>query len=344
MYIRKNTKPKSKPPYSMKFILSLGLFFNLYLFGFAQGQVPQSYFEGKSIVLVSNDPGAMPALNWQHLADSIHPFLVQSGADPVGYFELEQVALSEARQAAFASAFQQRKVQNIILVTRQKSKLSIHVGPFSGDGKIINSATLFGVSGSDWNSAGATIADLGKNRRSKNLLVLDVAEFPQISSQETAQSVQRFLPRNPLNLEVFKLGIPLEGSSAQSGLISYFRYDLLGKSQEAILAEQSMQKNQLQAIFDGNYTNPIEWLTEAKSNQELIQNRVQFLLVKVEGRQRDLMASMGLSPITGEEGSKIVVKYYIKFLVRDELYIGPEWDADPDWRIALTQFLQNLKK
>jgi hypothetical protein len=328
----------------MKSILSLGLFFNVFLIGFAQGQVPESYFNGKSIVLVSTDPGVIPVLNWKALADSIHPYLVESGADPVGYFELEQVALSEARQAAFASAFQQRKVQNIILVTRQKGNLSIHVGSFSGDGKLINSANLFGVSGSNWEGAGTAIAALGKNKRSKNLLVLDVAEFPQINSQEAAQSAQRFLPRNPLNLEVFKLGIPLEGSSAETGLVSYFRYDLLGKSQEAILAEQSAQKNQMQSIFEGNYSNPIEWLTEAKSNQELIQNRIQFLLVKVEGRQADLMTSMGLSPISGPEASQIVVKYYIKFLVRDELYIGPEWDADPDWRKALTQFLQNLKK
>jgi hypothetical protein len=56
------------------------------------------------------------------------------------------------------------------------------------------------------------------------------------------------------------------------------------------------------------------------------------------------MRSMGIQPLEGEEGIKTVVKYYIKFLVRDELYIGPVWDADPDWRIALTQFLENLKK
>lgn len=328
----------------MKFILSLGIFFSVLPVGFAQGQLPESFYNGKSVVMISSDPGARPVLSWQVLADSIHPYLVEAGADPVGYFELEQVILSEARQAAFATAFLQRKVQNIILVTRQKSKLSIHIGAFSGDGKIIPTSALYGVSGADWNEAGGVLAELGKGISSKNLLVIDVAEFPQISNAETAQAAQRFLPRNPLNLEVFKLGIPLEGSSAQTGLMSAFRYDLLGKSQETILAEQSAQKSQLESIFENNYSNPIEWLTEAKTNQELIQNRVQFLLVKVEGRQADLMQSMGLEPVNGEDASQIVVKYYIKFLVRDELYIGPEWDANSDWRIALTQFLQNLKK
>ena len=328
----------------MKYISIVFFFLGFSCLALSQGNLPNTFFEGKSVVVVSIDPSARPAMTWQVLADSIHPYLVEAGADPVAYFELEQVALSEARQADYAKAFLQRKVQNIILVTRQKDKLSVHVGPFSGDGKIIASPALFGVSGKDWVEAGNSLVRAGKSKKTSNLLVIDVAEFPQISSQETAQSVQRFLPRNPLNLEVFKLGIPLEGSSAETGAMSYFRYDLFGKSEAAILAEQATQKTQLQSIFETIYPYQIEWLTETKTTQQLIADRIQFQLVKVEGRQADLMKSMGLEPLSGEEGSKTVVKYYIKFLVRDELYIGPEWDADTNWRVALTRFLENLKK
>jgi hypothetical protein len=328
----------------MKYIC-FGLFFLSSInFVQAQGGIPESFFDGKSVVLVSTDPASRPVLSWQHLADSVHLHLIAAGADPVAYFELEQVALSEARQADFAKAFLMRQVKNVILVSRKKESLSIHIGPFSGDGKIVNTTALFGVTGKDWNDAGSILAESGKSTRSKNLLVIDVAEFPRISSQETAQSEQKFFARNPLNLEVFKLGIPLEGSSAETGLLSYFRYDLLGKSQESILAEQSAQKSQIQEIFENLYPHQIEWLTEAKTNQELIRDRVQFLLVKVEGRQADLMQSMGLAPIQGEEGAKTVVKYYIKLIVRDELYLGPVWDADSDWKVALTNFLNNLKK
>ena len=328
----------------MKYISSALLFLVSFGVVVGQGGLPASFFDGKSVVVVSTDPGARPVLSWKELADSVHVHLVEAGADPVAYFELEQVALSEARQADYAKAFAQRQVKNVILVTRKKESLSIHVGPFSGDGKIISSTALYGITGKDWDEAGAQLAESAKATRSKNLLVIDVAEFPQISTQETAQSEQKFLPRNPLNLEVFKLGIPLEGSSAETGYLSYFRYDLLGKSQEAILAEQNAQKTQIQGIFENLYPHQIEWLTEAKTNEQLVRDRVQFILVKVEGRQSDLMASMGLEPIGGEEGSKTVVKYYIKLIVRDELYIGPEWDADSDWRVSLTNFLNNLKK
>lgn len=328
----------------MKYLSCALFFFMSIAMVSAQGGLPDSFFDGKSAVLISADPGSRPALTWQQLADSVHQHLIEAGADPVAYFELEQVVLSEARQGDFAKAFANRQIKNIILVTRKKENLSIHVGLFSGDDKLISTTEIFGLTGKDWNESGVQIAALGSRVRSKNLLVIDVPEFPEISNQETASSEQKFLSRNPLNLEVFKLGIPLEGSSADIGAVSYFRYDLLGKSQAAILAEQAAQKTEIQSIMERLYPHQIEWLTEAKTDEALVQDRVQFMLIKVEGRQADLMKSMGLQPIAGDEGLETVVKYYIKLIVRDELYIGPVWDADVDWRVALTNFLDNLKK
>jgi hypothetical protein len=328
----------------MKYITTLLFFLLCSFLAHGQGTFPPSFFEGKSIVLVSNDPGARPIITWQTLADSIHPFLVRAGGDPVAYYELEQVALSAERQAEYAKAFLQRQIQNVILITRQKEQTSIHVGKFSGDGKLIAEANLSGVSSKDWKSAAQQFAGYGSTTSTKNLLVPDLAEFPLLVAQTATSSAQKFIPRNPLNLEVFRLGIPLEGTSAVTGPINTFRYPAFGKSPETLLAEQGEQKRGLEEIFTSTYPHELAWLTEAKSNPQLIADRIQFVLVKVEGRQVDLMKSMGLEPLTGEDGNKIVVKYYIRFLVREELYLGPVWDAHPDWRIALSQFLDNLKK
>jgi hypothetical protein len=328
----------------MKTIAVLLFFLSFSAASLGQGALPPGFYDGKSVVLVSTDPAAQPVLPWQQLSDSIHTYLVAAGADPVAYYELEQLTLSAEKQSEYAKAFQQRGIKNLIFVTRQKEKASVHVGAFSGDGKLIESAALFGVSGQDWKAAGQQLAALGKANPSKNLLVPDLAEFPPLGTQEASATAQKFLSRNPLNLEVFRLGIPLEGTSAVTGATSSFRYDLFGKSAETLLTEQMAQKTALEDIFSGQYSHEVAWLTEAKSTTQLLADRVQFVLVKVEGRQADLMKSMGLEPATGAEGSKIVVKYYIRFLVREELYLGPTWDAHPDWRIALRQFLENLKK
>jgi hypothetical protein len=324
---------------------SYALLFFLLVSTFAQGQgLPPTFFEGKSIILVSNDPGAKPAITWQALADSIHPYLVLAGGDPVGYFELEQVALSPALQAAYAKVFLERQIQNVVLITRQKELVSIQVGKFSGDGKIIENTSLFGISGKDWKTAGQQFAGIGTAVPTKNLLVADLAEFPTLGPQSVAANSQKWISKNPLNLDVFRLGVPLEGTSAINGPINSYRYEVYGKSPETLLAEQSAQKVGLEEIFSSKYPHEVAWLVETKTNQELLADRIQFLLVKVEGRQADLMKSMGLEPIKGEEGAKTVVKYYIRFLVREELYLGPSWDADPDWRVSLHQFLDNLKK
>ena len=325
---------------------SFALLFFLLITTFAQGQgtLPPIFFEGKSIILVSNDPGAKPVLTWQALADSIHPYLVRAGGDPVGYFELEQVALSPALQAAYAKAFLERQIQNVVLITRQKAQVSIQVGKFSGEGKIIENTSLFGISAKDWKTAGQQFAGIGTAVPTKNLLVADLAEFPTLGPQSVAANSQKWISKNPLNLDVFRLGIPLEGTSAINGPINSYRYEVYGKSPEILLAEQSAQKVGLEEIFSSKYPHEVAWLVETKTNQELLADRIQFLLVKVEGRQADLMKSMGLEPITGEEGAKTVVKYYIRFLVREELYLGPSWDAHPDWKVSLNQFLDNLKK
>ena len=328
----------------MKYICSLLLFVALPLFAKAQGTLPATFFQGKAVVLVSNDPSAIPSMTWQSLSDSIHPYLVGAGGDPIAYYELEQVALSAEQQGVFAKAFLQRQVQNVILITRQKAQTSIHVGKFSEDAKLIAEENLLGVSGIDWKSVGQQFATYGAMTATQNLLVSEVAEFPVLLVQGANPGSQKFISRNPLNLEVFRLGIPLEGTSAINGPINSYRYETYGKSPETLLAEQSAQKIGLEEIFSSKYPHEIAWLVETKTNQQLLADRIQFLLVKVEGKQADLMKSMGLEPLTGEEGSKTVVKYYIRFLVREELYLGPTWDAHPNWQTALKQFLANLKK
>jgi len=325
----------------MKYILPVVFVFVFVSPSFGQGTLPETFFNGKSVVMISNDPGARPAITWEALADSIHSAILAAGGDPVAYFELEQVAISEAVQSDYAASFSSRLVKNIIFITRQRTNTTFHVAPFTGDAQIIPTTNLFGVSGSDYQTAADQFSAIGESAKSKNLLVIDVPEFPSISQTETSAS-QKFLRDYPLNLEVFKLGIPIEGSSAETGLLSYFRYDMLGKSQATILAEQEAQKSGIEQILKAEYLYDTEWLTEAKTDEELIKDRVQFLLVKVEARESDMMKSMGV-PVE-ESSNRTVVKYYIKLIVRNEFYIGTEWDADPDWRVALRSFLRNIKK
>lgn len=331
----------------MKFISATLLI--LLIFGRVHGQnsIPDRFLEGKSVVLISSAPQARPVLNWSQLAQEIHPALLEAGGDPVAYYELEEITISEEVQAGYAAAFSKRLIANLVILTRTSSgQVALHVGTFNGNKSMINPSGHWGIQANSLEALKENLVNLGKTVKTKNLLVLDVPEFP---SKEPAQGMGassiagRFLNRNPLNLDVFKLGIPLSGAAGETVALNAYRYDMLGKSAAALEAEQAEEKRGMEKIFQTLYPHQVEYLTTPKSDAELIRDRVQFVLMRVEAREADLMQSMGITVDNPEEKTDIVVKYYIKFLVRNELYIGPVWDAHPNWETALTQFLNNLK-
>jgi hypothetical protein len=309
-----------------------------------QGGPIEVFLNGKSVVLVSASPAASPSYSWKDIGEEIHLSLVKAGADPVAYYELEDVVLSEATQATFATNFNKRIVQSIIVITRkQDGTFHLQVYPFSGDSNILRLGQNLTTSASTLEELKANVATLAKNQPSGNFLVLEVPEFP-LSPIGTGGGNATYLKQAPLNLNVFKLGVILTGASGDAGFLTTFRHDLYGKSLEQREAEQNAERQGLEAVFNEIYPYQVEYLTETYSNQQLIQNRIQFLLMRIEGREEDIMESMGVSIPPNIDGSRIVVKYYIKFLVRNELYIGANWDASPNWREALTSFLNQIVK
>ena len=217
--------------------------------------------------------------------------------------------------------------------------------PFTEDKNIVSPASSWSVSANNIDELKERIAAIGNERKSENLLVIDVPEFPEgPQAAEAQRGAETYLARNPLNLDVFRLGVRLAGAAGESGFLTTFRYDLLGKTAEQILAEQQNEKQGLQNVFDTHYPYEVVFLTEPQSDADLIKQRIQFVLMRMEGREGDLMERMGLEVPPSIDRDRIVIKYYIKFLVRNELYIGPEWDADPNWNTALTQFLQNINQ
>ncbi|HLW19321.1 MAG TPA: hypothetical protein VKX33_03320 [Cyclobacteriaceae bacterium] len=314
--------------------------------GLSQTGVLDGFLDGKSAVLISASPAGKPVLSWMDLAEDLHGALVAAGGDPVSYHELEDIVISEGTQAAYAASFSQRLIKNVVVITRKdNAELVIHIMPFSQDKTMVSPGSAWSASANNLEEFKERITAIGQNRKSNNFLVLEVPEFASgNTAAQIQQSSEAFLPRNPLNLDVFKLGVRLSGAGTEAGFLTTFRYDLLGKSQEQIMAEQQRERSGLESVFKENYPYQVEFLTEPRTDEALIKDRVQFVLMRMEGREGDLMERMGLEVNESLDTQRFVIKYYIKFLVRNELYIGPLWDADPDWNTALTDFLRNLQK
>lgn len=329
----------------MKYIAVL-FFITISTQGFSQISPVESFLDGKAVVLVSASPAARPLMSWELLAEEVHEALVEAGGDPVAYYELEDLILTEGTQAGYAASFSQRLIKNIIVITRKENgEFVIHIMPFTQDQSIVRPGSSWSATADSLEEFKEQIAAIGNNRQTQNLLVIEVPEFIEGGAAATTleKGTELFLARNPLNLDVFRLGVRLAGAAGESGYLTTFRYDLLGKSPEQILAEQKSEREGLQGIFDTYYPHEVVFLTEPQSEAELIKNRVQFILMRMEGREGDLMERMGVDIPESTDRERIVIKYYIKFLVRNELYIGPDWDADPNWSTALINFLENIE-
>jgi hypothetical protein len=319
------------------------IFSFIYLQGFGQ-TLPDYFLDGKSVVLISNSPFAQPTLPWKNVASEIHKGLIQAGGDPVEYYELEQVILSEDSKIGFAEKFKKRNISSIIVCTRKSNgEVFLHIAPFTKDKNITSPGNLASLSGQSLNELNDHLSAIGKQSKTKNLLVLEIPEFINPNLQVGGNGSGKFLNRNPLNLDIFKLGIPMSGTSGDGNFLTSFRYDVFGKSQDQISLEQKAEKEEIEAIIKANYPYQVELLTDFKSDADLIKDRVQFVLMKSEAREGELKKNMGWEA-SEDENTRIVVKYYVKFLVRNELYSGTTWDADPDWKLALQNFLNNLSK
>src|SRR5690554_4374346 len=123
---------------AMKYISILLFFTVTALDCFSQATPIDGFLDGKSVVLISTAPNAKPMMTWKTLAEEIHSALVAAGGDPVAYYELEDIILSEATQAEYAAAFSQRLIKNIVVVTRrQNNELVMHIMPFTEDKNMV---------------------------------------------------------------------------------------------------------------------------------------------------------------------------------------------------------------
>ncbi len=346
MYIRENTKLSLLDLILLtKYILIAGLLFSTSLQSIGQNEVVGQFLSGKSVVFISASTTASPSFSWKELAEEFHPSLIAAGGDPIAYYELEEAILSEAIKNSYASYFSRRLVENIVLLIRKNDgQFYSHIFPFTGNGNIIAPGENWSGSAEELEGLKNQIEALNMGRRSENFLVIEVPEYPPIPGMENNTAQSGYLAENPLNLDAFKLGVLLTGAAGNEGFLTTFRHDIYGKPEQEVATEQRAEREGMESVFEANYPYDVVFLTEAKSNQELIQDGVQFLLMKQEGREADLMQSMGLDPASSDQPDRVVVKYFIRFLVRNEQYIGTSWDADPNWRVALKAFLEQVSR
>ncbi len=119
--------------------------------------------------------------------------------------------------------------------------------------------------------------------------------------------------------------------------------------------------DRLGSVFSG-YPWKYELIDYSVGEEQLLKDGFQYVLLRLNTSGYSIRQMLGYELNQGEtdyitvlkkpDGTVTfrsipitapVYKYYIKQLVRKEIYIGDTWDGDESWEAALDHFLSNLR-
>ncbi|AHM61546.1 hypothetical protein D770_16460 [Flammeovirgaceae bacterium 311] len=289
-------------------------------------QLPSELLKSRSVVIVDV---AGRQESWEKVAAALHPGLRKAGIDAVAYYELGNVLSGPDATTGFLKDFQQREIQNIILVNKA-GNITLTVAPI-GKKALVDAGTAA------WQTKNATPADaaqalyLAANEAKLHLSNFLIPDFPELFYTTDNVSIKKRFFSYPLDLKFDKLAVP--------------RYAFLTSSGSDSL---SALKNIMQLY-------PYDWgVTEPGTTEEVLRMKqgYPYVLLYLHSTQDNLRRFLTYAPNeesplelqAGPETGQPLYKFYIRHIPSGEVYAGSSWDAAADWQTSLNNFLQGLRK
>jgi hypothetical protein len=318
--------------------------------------VPDNLNSARSAVIITvpdkETDGTLKVGEWKEIAYKAHRGFRTMGIDAIFYLHERDLLSGSGSIENYAEVFKSRGIENIVFLTRTESQYELMVAPFTKNQSIIeNNATVFFTNHSRLDRA---LVTLGKEikRSGQELGNFLIPEEPNFLSAVSIVETNRLtiypgqVRRNKMAIERFQpLEVP-EGLDANAlALITEYNAEIEGKN------------SLLDTLLK---TYPFDYeVIDRMSNVEMIRNRYQFVLRSIHGPISTLRQMLeyelneenhytSIIPIMPDNqqtksisGEEIGYKFYIRQNISTSLYVGI-WDADQDWKIAMTNFLNNL--
>lgn len=326
----------------MRRILSF-LFSFFFLFALAQaqqlnlqqlqqnGQLPENLLNSRSVVLVRSLHAAPNAKvePWQVLANKAHPFLKELGIDAVAYYDWRNINAGPDATTAFAQAFRQRAIRNVVVLEEKEEGLSLTVAPIGEEGLLQAGAPA-------WQQKGGELAPLMVSLRNDvsnaglqlgNFLIIDRPEFFYTTD---IRLNKRFFSY-ALDLKLDKLAVPAyevfveEGADSLSALKSIMQ----AYPYEWNITEPGTEEKDLRLKGGNQYV--LLYLHTSPANIRRFLNY---------GANKDI--PLELQADLSDDRS--VYKFYIRHIYTGDVYTGTHWDAASSWQEALRNHIQYLRK
>jgi len=281
---------------------------------------------------------------WEKLAGQLHETLRLNGVDAVAYYRWQDLTAGADATNGFISDISNRGIKNVIVfrIKPEKSEYQLMVVPFDPENNFYNSSQVtWGATDSELESLLRGLAfDLSQSGLVRENFL--ITELPEFFTDTKIFRNRRFESFNP-DLKLDKLAVPEMSSQASV-------------STDTVI---STSDQQLRTIME-QYPFAFEMVDNQRDEDLLRKAGFQFILLRLHSSGHalqtllDYPASEGdslLSIRRSPDGSfsqpiakdQPVYKYYIKHIYTGDVYLGDQWDGDPQWTVALENHFLNLK-
>lgn len=303
---------------------------------------PQDILSTKSLVLISAPVEAPPG-EWKKPAEEMQAFFGEAGIDAVAYFNLNRKFTSPDFEADIPKLISDRKIKNLIfLIIGEKEEESI-----IGFGAYNNKPGMYDQGSPFWTRSFTDIETVFEEMALRfktgafprtNLLVNDSPEFFDFTRPSFAANYASFPPE--LGSKV--IGVPTLGSeSGKAGTHLMVSDNFHNPARpERLLADRN---NALQAVTVDSLMNTRR--VDLKNTTEALLRRdgVTHMLYYVAGDSEYIYR---LFRFKGREDvpASYLVKFFLKDLRNNNVFLGRSWDASPDWQEALDSFMAQIEQ
>ena len=264
--------------------------------------------------------------NWVAKANQVQSQLKHTGVDAIAYLHIDDWNASSSNRDAYRLFFTTRGVKNLVEITQEGRIYKVRVYDFQTLEKL-------------WESEGGSLSQaILRIGREVKRLGFEITNFVPIE-----------------NAEIFT-DIPMAKWSASQNYpsrVKGMKIGVQGFSDQAKNDQLEMIMSQYPYEFD---------IIDYKSDDDAFRNGYQYVLLqmttsgssikKLLNYQSDINETAFISTIKGDStNTRIktipadanVTKYYFRHTVREEVFVGKQWDADVSWQSALTNFIHNMK-
>lgn len=296
------------------------------------GQLPETLLNSRTVVLVRAPANTANTKTeaWKVVAEKAHAYLKGLGIDAVAYYDWRNVNAGPDATTAFAKAFRQRAIDNLLVVEKNGGKFTLTVAPMGKEGLITKGASAWQQSGAE---LGPIMAELqnaaGKaNLQLSNFLIIDQPEYFYATE---IQLNKRFFSYG-LDLKLDKLAVPSYEIFMEDG------------TADSLAA--------LKAVMEAY---PYEWGSTRPGTEEKdlrLKEGFPYVLLYLHTSAANIRRFLNYGaqneiPLELQadiKDDRSVYKFYIRHIYTGDVYAGTHWDAAESWQEALQNHLSYLRK